>query len=176
MASLIEGMLSYGQYSRGDMARVKVDTGALVAAVVAGLRPAAANAEIVIGSLPECDADPALLRVIWSNLLDNAVKFSRTQAAPKIEIGFSHGEYHVRDNGIGFDMRHIDTLFGPFQRLHPPDTHEGIGIGLAIVKRLVERHGGGVRASSSPGNGAEFSFSLGKQTQNAAARAPDETT
>jgi signal transduction histidine kinase len=174
MAGLIEGMLTFGQYSRGAVACVEVDTAALVKAVVAALPPAAARAQIVVGPLPACQADPALLHVIWSNLLDNAVKFSRTSPAPRIDIGFAEGEFHIRDNGIGFDMRHAANLFSPFQRLHPPGTCEGLGIGLAIVKRLVQRHGGQVRASSSPGHGTAIHFSL-SPPQGAAARAPQQT-
>jgi light-regulated signal transduction histidine kinase (bacteriophytochrome) len=106
-------------------------------------------------------ADPVMLRAVWSNLLANAVKYSRHKQAPRIEVGFENGEYFVRDNGAGFDMAHAHNLFGPFQRLHAPAEFEGTGIGLAIVKRVVERHGGQVRAIGAVGEGAEFRFSLG---------------
>jgi signal transduction histidine kinase len=115
--------------------------------------------------LPAAHGDPVLLRQVWSNLLSNALKYSAprgAQAVIRIE-GERHAEttrYRVRDNGVGFDPRYADKLFGVFQRLHPQDEFEGTGVGLAIVHRIVARHHGQVSAHSSPGAGAEFVFDL----------------
>jgi PAS domain S-box-containing protein len=125
------------------------------------------DVEISVGALPDCRGDPGLLRQVWLNLLSNALKFTRGCPRARIEIG--HGEggraaaYFVRDNGVGFDMQYVDKLFGVFQRLHRDDEFEGTGIGLAIVKRIVNRHGGGVWADSAAGRGTTFSFTVGDE-------------
>jgi light-regulated signal transduction histidine kinase (bacteriophytochrome) len=101
---------------------------------------------------------------VWINLVDNAMKYSSLKDEPVIEIGATHTngkvEYYVKDNGVGFDMRYSDKLFGVFQRLHRQDEFEGTGIGLALVKRIVERQNGSVRAEGTVGNGAVFAFSF----------------
>jgi two-component system sensor histidine kinase/response regulator len=103
-----------------------------------------------------------LLRQVFVNLIGNALKFTRHQPAPRIEVDTesqAHEEvYFVRDNGVGFDMPYADRLFGVFQRLHPPSEYEGAGVGLAIVQRIVNRHGGRVWAEASAGLGATFYF------------------
>jgi signal transduction histidine kinase len=109
--------------------------------------------------------DPHLLRVVLDNLLGNAVKFSARNPAPRIELRESRSVYSVRDNGVGFDPRFASRLFLPFQRLHPASEYEGSGIGLTIVRRIVERHGGAVWAETGHdrndgGSGATFSFTL----------------
>jgi light-regulated signal transduction histidine kinase (bacteriophytochrome) len=116
--------------------------------------------------LPEVHADASLLRQVWSNLLDNAVKYSAKVEHPRIEVG-AHIDakteervFHVRDNGVGFDMAYAEKLFGVFQRLHSNAEFEGTGIGLANVRRIVTRHGGRTWAESAPGQGATFYFSL----------------
>jgi light-regulated signal transduction histidine kinase (bacteriophytochrome) len=98
---------------------------------------------------------------VWANLLSNALKYSRDRSPAIIEIGYAEGAYFVRDNGVGFDMQHADRLFGAFQRMHRTDEFEGIGIGLAIVERIVRRHGGRVWAESIEGTGSTFRFTLG---------------
>jgi light-regulated signal transduction histidine kinase (bacteriophytochrome) len=106
-----------------------------------------------------------MLRQVWINLIGNALKFSSREAQPKIEIGAeTEGDstvYFVRDNGAGFDMAYLEQLFGVFHRLHSSDEYPGTGAGLAIVKRVVERHGGRVWAEGKPGAGAVFRFALG---------------
>ena len=121
-----------------------------------------ANAEIGIGALPGCDGDPAILRQVWANLIGNALKYSRTRAAARIEVGWDAQKkaYFVRDNGVGFDMQYASKLFGAFERLHGESEFEGSGIGLAIVQRILERHGGKIWADSAPDQGATFWFSV----------------
>ena len=118
-----------------------------------------------IGALPAVTADLALLRQVYDNLLANALKFTRPVAEARIEVGCErrdgHDAFFVRDNGVGFDAASAVRLFDVFQRLHPAQQFEGTGVGLSIVRRIVERHEGRVWAESSPGNGATFWFTLG---------------
>ena len=120
--------------------------------------------QVVIDTLPVVKGDAAMLRQTWINLLSNAFKFSSRQAQPRIDITATQGEgevtYHVMDNGVGFDMAYANTLFSVFSRLHSNDSFPGVGVGLAIVRRIVERHGGRVRAESWPGEGTTFHFTL----------------
>jgi light-regulated signal transduction histidine kinase (bacteriophytochrome) len=120
------------------------------------------RAELRIGRLPDCLGERMLLRQVWTNLLNNALKYSRGRNPPIVEVGFDGGtrEYWVRDNGAGFDPRHSQKLFGVFERLHTEAEFEGTGVGLAIVKRIIERHGGSIRAEGAPGKGATFRFGL----------------
>ena len=122
--------------------------------------------EIVMGELPPCSADPGLLKQVWMNLLSNALKYTSRRELARVEIGGEQSKstgrptYFVKDNGIGFDMRLADKLFGVFQRLHTAEEFEGTGVGLAIVQRIIQRHGGRVWAVGQPGRGATFSFTL----------------
>ena len=133
--------------------------------------PGCGAAELVVRELPEVDADPELLRQVLENLLGNALKFSRPVARPRIEVGVepSGGEpaIFVRDNGVGFDPKRADGLFSVFRRLHADDEFEGTGVGLGIVKRIVEKHGGRVWAESAPGEGATFFFTLPARSEEA---------
>lgn len=120
---------------------------------------------VSLGSLPAAQADPVLLKQVWVNLLSNALKYSAPRgAAARIQVsGETNGpviRYRVRDNGVGFDMRYADKLFGVFQRLHSQDEFEGTGVGLAIVQQIVLRHGGTIAAEAEPGRGATFTFEL----------------
>jgi hypothetical protein len=119
--------------------------------------------EVVVDELPPCDADPALLKQVWVNLLSNAFKYTRQQSVARVTVSATdgpHPAYFVRDNGAGFDMRYVHKLFGVFQRLHADEQFEGTGVGLAIVKRIIERHGGRVWAKAEPNRGATFYFTL----------------
>jgi PAS domain S-box-containing protein len=166
MGKLIDDLLAFARLSRQPLNRVPVNVNQLVKEVLADLNlPAAGRPiEIRLGDLPPCQGDPSLLRQVWINLLSNAVKYSRDRQPAIIEVGFerTNGEpvYFVRDNGVGFSMQYAAKLFGVFQRLHRPDEFEGTGVGLAIVQRVVHRHGGRVWATAEPGLGAMFSFTV----------------
>ena len=121
---------------------------------------------MVIGELPDADCDAALLEQVFVNLLSNAVKYSRKNEHARIEVGVLEGNaiegptYFVRDNGAGFDMEYAGKLFGVFQRMHRNEDFEGTGVGLAIVHRIVERHGGRIWAEAKVDEGATFYFTL----------------
>jgi signal transduction histidine kinase len=163
MGELIDDLLAFSRMGRADVLKSRVDLARLVRELTPDLAPPT-GVEWVVDGLPEVSGDPAMLRVVLSNLLSNAVKYSRTRARPRIEVGSlpSDGEavIFVRDNGVGFDMRYADKLFGVFQRLHRADEFEGTGIGLATVRRIVYRHGGRTWAEGTPDGGATFYFSL----------------
>ena len=119
----------------------------------------------MVGKLPSCQADPVLLNQVFINLLSNAYKFTNGKKNARIEIGSKiikdERVYFVKDNGVGFDMRYADKLFGVFQRLHSEAEFDGTGIGLAIVQRIIQRHGGKVWAEAEVDKGAVFYFTVG---------------
>jgi signal transduction histidine kinase len=167
MGNLIDDLLAFSRIGRAETRTTAVDLQQLVADVVSEVGAQAKGQDISwnIGALPVCYGDRPLLRLVLVNLLSNAVKFSSTRSPAKVEVGSvdGHGdktEVFVRDNGVGFDMRYVDKLFGVFQRLHRADEFEGTGIGLATVQRIVHRHGGTVRAEGTLDQGATFYFSL----------------
>lgn len=166
MAHLIDDILAFSQVGRVAMTRRHVDMTALAQqawqARQAGMARRAI--EFCVRPLPPASGDQVLLREVFARLLDNAIKFTRDAHPAVIEVAgrteASEHVYTVRDNGIGFDMCFAGKLFGVFQRLHPEQAYEGTGIGLAVVKRIVERHGGRVWAEGKPGGGAAFHFTL----------------
>ncbi len=165
MGRLLDDLLRLSRVTRKELEPARVEMRLLVQGVIADLTEGLRNRpEILIGELPEAWGDVALLRQVWSNLLANALKYSATRPEPSIEIGgtVQAGEriYHVRDNGVGFDMAYAGKLFGVFQRLHRPEEFDGTGVGLAIVQRIVHRHGGRVWAEAAPERGATFFFAL----------------
>jgi signal transduction histidine kinase len=164
MGQLIDDLLEFSRLSRQPVLKQTVDSMELVRQVLDELKPdyLRRQVEIVIGDLPVCQADPGLLRQVWANLLSNALKYSRARAVAQIEVGWRSepGAYFVRDNGAGFDMRYADKLFEVFQRLHSAEAFEGTGVGLAVVKRIVERHGGRIWAEAEVDQGATFYFTL----------------
>jgi PAS domain S-box-containing protein len=163
MGALIDDLLALSRYGRKPLERQPVDMTALARESLRDLQPPLPT--IRIGALPAAEGDPALLRQVWSNLLSNAVKYSAPRGAHAQvdvdgELVDGLARYRVRDNGVGFDMRHAGKLFGVFQRLHGEDRFEGTGVGLAIVQRVVLRHGGAVHAEATPECGATFTFEL----------------
>ncbi|MBX3611066.1 MAG: PAS domain-containing protein [Hydrogenophaga sp.] len=162
MGQMITDMLELLRVVQVELEPRPVDMVALAHAVAEALGPQAPNARIDVGEMPLAMGDATLLRQVLSNLVDNAIKYSRQSAAPRVVVGYDAAvrAYFVRDNGIGFDMTRAAKLFGLFQRLHAQTDVPGMGVGLAIVSRIVERHGGRVWAESAPGQGATFWFSL----------------
>jgi signal transduction histidine kinase len=167
MGRLIDDLLDFSRLNRQPLTRRSVDNAKLVRHAWDSLAAQREdrNIELRIGELPACEADLALLRQVWVNLLANAIKYSRRRDPAVIEVGSAQmdgaAEYFVRDNGAGFDMRYVHKLFGVFERLHRAEEFEGTGVGLAIVRRIVERHGGSVRAEGATERGASFFFTLG---------------
>jgi PAS domain S-box-containing protein len=165
MDTLIGELLEFSRAWRVPLNRACVDMRELVGEVLQSLRMEYEHrARIEIADLPSARGDRSLLRQVWSNLIGNALKFSRGAAQPHIRIRGEQREdeveYFVTDNGAGFDQRYADKLFGVFQRLHSSSEFEGSGVGLALVQRIVTRHGGRVAAEGSPGQGATFRFVL----------------
>ncbi len=166
MGQLIDDLLAFSRTNRTSLVRRRVDLARLVGEVrheVEGTHDQ--NITWVIDALPEVEADPSLLRVVFTNLLSNAVKYTKTKPERVIEIHHSadaegHLVVSVKDNGVGFDMAYANKLFGVFQRLHRTDEFEGTGIGLATVRRIVQRHGGRTWAVGALNEGATVSFSL----------------
>jgi two-component system sensor histidine kinase/response regulator len=172
MSQLIDDLLAFARFGSKPLQTGAVDMRALSTRAASAVRAQAqaadpANAQAVtveIGELPACIGDNSLLEQVLTNLLSNAFKFTRGRSQPRVEVSAtsegSNNIYVVRDNGVGFDTTYAHKLFGVFQRLHSATEFEGTGIGLSIVKRIVQRHGGRVWAESTPGEGAAFYFSL----------------
>lgn len=162
MGRMITDMLELLRVVQVDMAPVPVDMVALTRSVVDALTPEDGSWHVQVGHMPAALGDATLLRQVLSNLVDNAIKYSQHLPGPKVTVGFDIPQeaFFVRDNGMGFDMTRAGKLFGLFQRLHPGSEVPGMGVGLAIVARIIERHGGRVWAESTPGQGAVFWFRL----------------
>jgi PAS domain S-box-containing protein len=167
MGTLIDDLLAFSRISRAEAHYSTVSLKQIVQDAIAEVRQDANERKIVwkIDSLPEWYGDRSMLRQAMVNLISNAVKFTRTRSQAEIEIGCTdhkndHAVLFVRDNGVGFDMKYSNKLFGVFQRLHPQEAFEGTGIGLATVQRIVHRHGGRVWAEGKVEGGATFYFSL----------------
>jgi PAS domain S-box-containing protein len=169
MGQLVDDLLTFSRLSRSHAQTTAIRMTDLVGSVLDEVVPSESRSRITIlmDVLPDATGDPNLVRQVWTNLLSNAVKFSSKQPQPKIEV---HGaaidnelEYTVHDNGAGFDMKYADKLFGVFQRLHSPKEFEGTGVGLAIVQRIIHRHGGRVWAEGEINQGATFHFTLPKK-------------
>jgi light-regulated signal transduction histidine kinase (bacteriophytochrome) len=167
MGRLIDDLLAFSRLSRQPVNKQPIDTAALVRQALDSLssEQGGRQVDLSIGGLPPCQGDPALLRQVWINLLSNALKFTREQGVARIEIGCLTQEddapvYFVKDNGVGFDMQYAGKLFGVFQRLHRAEEYDGTGVGLAIVQRIIHRHGGRVWAEAEPGQGATFYFTI----------------
>jgi light-regulated signal transduction histidine kinase (bacteriophytochrome) len=164
--ALIDNLLAFSRMGRAPLERHDVDVQRMVAEVVADLHGESSERDVQwsIERLPHVDADPAMLRIVWTNLLDNALKFTQSRAVTEVQVGTSHADgqtsFFVRDNGVGFDARFAGKLFGVFQRLHPKEEFAGSGIGLATVRRIVARHAGRTGGDGNVDRGATFWFSL----------------
>lgn len=166
MGQLIDDLLAFSRTGKQALQKVDLDTMEMVSEVIQEVikpdAPHSINWEV--GVLPRVNADPNSFKQVWSNLLSNAVKYSGTKADPHIEIGaIAHEdrwEFFVRDNGVGFDEKYKHKLFKVFQRLHDANEFEGTGVGLALVERIIAKHGGSIHAEGEPGKGACFTFSL----------------
>lgn len=170
MARLIDDLLAFSRLTRTDLHATDVDMRLVVDACLDDLRGEMEQRTVritIADDLPQCRCDAGLLRQVWINLLSNALKFTRHTPDAAIDIGSTdtpHGRaWYVCDNGAGFDMRYVDRLFTVFQRLHREDEYEGTGVGLAIVQRIVRRHGGNVWAEGEVGRGATFYFTSGSR-------------
>jgi light-regulated signal transduction histidine kinase (bacteriophytochrome) len=168
MGQLIDDLLVLSRIGRTEIQRTRVALEDLVTPIVAEQRAAATDRQldVQIAPMPDVHGDASLLKLAFTNLVSNAVKYSRKREDARVEVGvqsvdeFGSVVLFVRDNGVGFDMQYVDRLFGVFQRLHRQDEFEGTGIGLAIVRRVVHRHGGRVWAEGVVGGGATFFLSL----------------
>lgn len=172
MATLIDDLLAFARLGRHPLDKHVIDPNRIVRRCLEEMAQdrEGREVEIVLGELPACHADPALLKQVWTNLLSNAIKYTRKHATARIEIAaitkstaVPHGvetTYFVKDDGAGFDMKYVDKLFGVFQRLHRATDYEGTGVGLAIVQRIIQRHGGLIWAEAIPDQGATFYFTV----------------
>jgi light-regulated signal transduction histidine kinase (bacteriophytochrome) len=171
MGTLIDDLLAFSRMGRKEITRVPIQFNKLVEPVIAELKQnAPANTQIIIHPLPDTQGDPALLSQVYINLISNAIKYSAKRETPIIELGAKEKEeefvYFVKDNGAGFDMQYAHKLFGVFQRLHGNEEFEGTGVGLAIVQRIIVKHGGKVWAEGRLDEGATFYFSLPRTTNH----------
>lgn len=177
MGKLIDDLLELSRTSRAELNKTRVNLADLVHSAQRTFEKEIQSRDIqwVMNELPDIEGDPSLLRQVLVNLISNALKYTRSRRSTRIELGSSNSDdetvFFIRDNGVGFDMQYARKLFGVFQRLHGAAEFEGTGIGLANVRRIIERHGGRVWAEAKEGEGATFYFSLPKARQNRAAPA-----
>lgn len=165
MSTLIEDLLAFARLGKGTIVKKDMDMNNLVSDILIDLKQSLNHkADIRLGVLHAAKGDQTLIKEVWVNLISNAIKYSSKKETPLIEISSEirngKGLYRVKDNGEGFDMNYAHKLFHAFQRLHSNEEFEGTGIGLAIVQRIINKHGGGVYAEGEVGKGAEFTFTL----------------
>jgi len=167
MCQLLDDLLNLSRVTRKELTRRRTDLDSLVKEVWDSLQPEIEGREIEwqIGRLPTVECDPGLIKQVFANLLLNAIKYTRPRQRATIQVDqmICDGQpaVFVRDNGVGFDMKYADKLFGVFQRLHRQEDFEGTGVGLATVQRIIHKHGGRVWAEAEPYKGAAFYFTLG---------------
>ena len=166
MDDLITDLLALSRVSRGDLRCIPIDMKRMAESIYRELATPEVNQkfQFILNDLPSVEADPTLMNQVWTNLISNAIKYTSPKDECKIEInGNEDGNniiYSIRDNGVGYDTQYADRLFGLFQRFHNERDFEGTGIGLAIVKRIIDRHQGRIWSKSTAGEGAEFCFSI----------------
>lgn len=164
MSRMIDGMLELARHSQEAIEHREIDMNELVRDELGARAGELANVQLEVGELPACTGDRVLLARVWSNLIGNALKFSARSPGPRVAIDGVAAEaeacYCVRDNGVGFDMKYADQLFGMFHRLHASSDFDGVGVGLAIVQKIVERHGGRIWTDARVNGGATFCFAL----------------
>lgn len=165
MGQLIDDLLKFSKMSRLEVVADSVDMRQLVDMAIKEILPTPGeNYSFEIKDIPPCRGDAGMLRQVWVNLIDNAIKYSSKTKNPRIEIGGrqegNESLYYVIDNGVGFDMKYANKLFGVFQRLHSNDEFEGTGLGLALIQRIVHKHNGKITAAAEPGKGATFYFTI----------------
>ncbi|HEY8936759.1 MAG TPA: response regulator [Cyclobacteriaceae bacterium] len=165
MNKLIDGLLQFSRSGKKEVSKSEIDMEGIVQHVIHDIRDSIKDhVKISVNKLSPAFADNMLITQVWVNLISNAVKYSSTKEHPQIEIGSTKNDhsitFFVKDNGAGFSMDYADKLFGVFQRLHSAEEFEGTGVGLAIVQRIITRHGGRVWAEAQVDNGATFYFSL----------------
>ncbi len=169
MGRLIDDLLEFSRMNRAEIKKILFAIEAFSTSIVNDLKNSEVNRHITvtIRPLPKAFGDPSLIRQVLTNLIGNAFKFTKHREIAEIEIGGVESDhdtsYYIKDNGAGFDMRYADKIFGVFQRLHAQQEYEGTGVGLAIVHRIIQRHGGSIQAYGEVGNGAIFTFTLPKQ-------------
>jgi light-regulated signal transduction histidine kinase (bacteriophytochrome) len=164
MSLLIDDMLTFSRIGRSELQFKKINCAEIIKPILEYYSDERENRKvsITLEKLPDINCDLALMQSLFANFISNAFKYSRNTEQPEIVIGYDRGKeaIFVKDNGVGFDMKYHDKVFQVFQRLHLPEEYEGTGIGLAIVKRIAERHHGRVWAESEPGKGAAFYIDL----------------
>jgi signal transduction histidine kinase len=168
MGRQIDGLLALSRLQRCRLSRARLDLTDLVRQAWQQVSPSDRTVRLIVGSLPAVTADRDLVTRLLVILLDNAVRFSATVAEPVIEVSAESAgaevAFAIQDNGVGFDPRGADRLFRPFQLLHPPNDYPGLGLGLAMARQIVTRHGGRIEAAAAPGTGARFRFTLDPPT------------
>jgi len=167
MGNLVDDLLAFSRLGRKEVQKSVVNMDDMIGRILNEIENLAPHkASIKLNSLPSIEADSSLLNQVWLNLILNAIKYSAKKEKPKVEIGATESDtevtYYVKDNGAGFSMEYADKLFGVFQRLHSPSEFEGTGIGLAIVHRIITKHGGRVWAEAKVNEGAIFYVALPK--------------
>jgi light-regulated signal transduction histidine kinase (bacteriophytochrome) len=168
MGRLVDDLLQFSRMGRQQLNKQPVSANSLVRRALEQLQPVLEGrlVELTIGELPSVEADASLLQQVFLNLIGNAIKYTKGREPARIEVGAltePNGDlvYFVKDNGAGFDMQYAHKLFGVFQRLHRAEEYEGTGVGLALVHRIITKHGGRVWADAAVGNGATFFFTVG---------------
>jgi Bacteriophytochrome (light-regulated signal transduction histidine kinase) len=168
MGQLIDDLITFSRISRKEVTHQPINMRQLAETCLHEIQESNGKIKynVRIHDLPPCEGDQSMIKQVWMNLISNAVKYSSREALPAIEIGYKEKEnehvYFVKDNGVGFDMQYAHKLFGVFQRLHSSEAFEGTGVGLALTKRIINKHAGDIWAESAPGEGATFYISLPK--------------